>query len=218
MHGAMYVEGMQDGDGDWIAAARNVVGKDCLITASFDLHGSLSKRTIDNLDMLAAYRTAPHIDYIETTQRACDMLVHCLDQHIRPTMVWAPIPVLMPGERSSTLYEPAKRLWAQLAGMNAEPGVLDASLLVGYVWADEPRATASAVMTGTKPDVLKKDCVVARAAVLGCTQRVSIRRAYGHSCGVCGTSTATQYQARGFVGFRRQSYRRGIRRPCGCAG
>ena len=159
MHGAMYVEGMQDGDGDWIAAARNVVGKDCLITASFDLHGSLSKRTIDNLDMLAAYRTAPHIDYIETTQRACDMLVHCLDQQIRPTMVWAPIPVLMPGERSSTLYEPAKRLWAQLPGMNREPGVLDASLLVGYVWADEPRATASAVMTGTNPDVLKKDAL-----------------------------------------------------------
>lgn len=159
MHGAMYVEGMQDGDGDWIAAARDVVGNDCLITASFDLHGSLSRRAIDNLDMLAAYRTAPHIDYIETTQRACDMLIHCLDQHIRPTMVWAPIPVLMPGERSSTLYEPAKRLWAQLAGMNKEPGVLDASLLVGYVWADEPRATASAVMTGTNPDVLKKNAL-----------------------------------------------------------
>ena len=159
MHGAMYVEGMQDGDGDWIAAVRDVVGTDCLITASFDLHGSLSKRTIDNLDMLAAYRTAPHIDYIETTQRACDMLIQCLDQHIRPTMVWAPIPVLMPGERSSTLYEPAKRLWAQLAGMNKEPGVLDASLLVGYVWADEPRATASAVMTGTDPEVLQKDAL-----------------------------------------------------------
>ena len=157
MHGAMYVEDMQDADGDWIAAARAVVGKDCLITASFDLHGSLSRRIIDNLDMLSAYRTAPHIDRQETARRACDMLVHCLDQQIRPTLVWAPIPVLMPGERGSTLYEPAKRLWAQLPGMNAEPGVLDASLLVGYVWADEPRATASAVLTGTKPDLLKKD-------------------------------------------------------------
>jgi microcystin degradation protein MlrC len=159
MHGAMYAEDMQDADGDWIAAAREVVGKECLITASFDLHGSLSKRTIDNLDMLSAYRTAPHIDYEETTKRACDMLVYCLDQHIRPTMVWAPIPVLMPGERSSTLYEPAKRLWAQLPGMNAEAGVLDASLLVGYVWADEPRATASAVLTGTKPDVLQRNAL-----------------------------------------------------------
>jgi microcystin degradation protein MlrC len=67
--------------------------------------------------------------------------------------------VLMPGERSSTLYEPAKRLWAQLPGMNAEAGVLDASLLVGYVWADEPRATASAVLTGTKPDVLQRNAL-----------------------------------------------------------
>ena len=159
MHGAMYVEGVQDADGDWIAAARTLVGKDCLMTASFDLHGSLSRRVIDNLDMLSAFRTAPHIDREETAQRACDMLVHCLDQQIRPTMVWAPIPVLMPGERSSTLYEPAKRLWAQLPGMNAVPGVLDASLLVGYVWADEPRATASAVLTGTNPDLLKKDAL-----------------------------------------------------------
>jgi microcystin degradation protein MlrC len=159
MHGAMYVEGMQDADGDWIAAARALVGKDCLMTASFDLHGSLSRRVIDNLDMLSAFRTAPHIDREETAQRACDMLVHCLDQRIRPTMVWAPIPVLMPGERSSTLYEPAKRLWAQLPGINAESGVLDASLLVGYVWADEPRATASAVITGTNPELLKKDAL-----------------------------------------------------------
>jgi len=160
MHGAMYVEDMQDAEGDWISSAREVVGKDCLITASFDLHGSLSQRVIDNLDMLSAFRTAPHIDREETARRACDMLVHCLDQQIRPTMVWAPIPVLMPGERSSTLYEPAKRLWAQLPTMTAEPGVLDASLLVGYVWADEPRATASAVLTGTEPRRLKENVLL----------------------------------------------------------
>ncbi len=159
MHGAMSVEGMQDGDGDWIASAREVVGKNCLLTASFDLHGSLSHRIIDNLDMLSAYRTAPHIDREETTQRACDMLVHCLDQQIRPTMVWSPIPVLMPGERSSTRYQPAKRLWGQLPAMNAHPGVLDASMLVGYVWADEPKCTASAVLTGTQPAVLMRDAL-----------------------------------------------------------
>jgi microcystin degradation protein MlrC len=159
MHGAMYVEGMEDAEGDWISAARQAVGKYCLITASFDLHGNLSRRVIDNLDMLSAFRTAPHIDREETAKRACDMLVHCLDRQIRPTLVWSPIPVLMPGERTSTLYEPAKHLWAQLPGMSAEPGVLDASLLVGYVWADEPRATASAVLTGTKPDLLKKDAL-----------------------------------------------------------
>ena len=149
MHGAMYVEGMQDAEGDWISAAREVVGAECLISASYDLHGNLSRRIIDNIDMLSAYRTAPHIDVQETMQRACAMLLDCATRRIRPTLVWAPVPVLLPGERTSTEDQPAKDLYAQLPLRNATLGVLDASLLVGYVWADEPRATASVVLTGT---------------------------------------------------------------------
>jgi microcystin degradation protein MlrC len=159
MHGAMFVDGMQDAEGDWMESARKIVGSDCLMSASYDLHGNVSQRVVDNIDMFSAFRTAPHIDKEQTMQRACNMLLHCLDQHIRPTLVWAPIPVLMPGERSSTDWEPAKRLWAQLPKLNEEPGILDVSLLVGYVWADEPRSTACAVITGTAPATEKKIAV-----------------------------------------------------------
>jgi microcystin degradation protein MlrC len=154
MHGAMFVEGMQDAEGDWIEATRRIVGDACPISASYDLHGNLSRRIIDNLDMLSAYRTAPHIDVEATGIRACDMLVHCLESKIWPSLVWVPIPVLMPGERSSTEDQPAKRLYAQLEQIDRRDGVLDTSLLVGYVWADEPRSTASAVLTGTNKAVL----------------------------------------------------------------
>jgi microcystin degradation protein MlrC len=154
MHGAMFVEGMQDAEGDWIEATRRIVGDACPISASYDLHGNLSRRIIDNLDMLSAYRTAPHIDVEATGIRACDILVHCLESKIWPSLVWVPIPVLMPGERSSTEDQPAKRLYAQLEQIDRRDGVLDASLLVGYVWADEPRSTASAVLTGTNKAVL----------------------------------------------------------------
>ena len=51
MHGALYVDGIQDAEGDWISTARQVVGTECLISASYDLHGNLSKRIIDNIDM-----------------------------------------------------------------------------------------------------------------------------------------------------------------------
>jgi microcystin degradation protein MlrC len=156
MHGAMFVEGMEDAEGDWYSAVRQIVGPKCLLSASYDLHGNISQRVIDNLDMLSAFRTAPHIDREETMQRACGMLIHCLDTGIQPTLIWAPIPVLMPGERTSTEWDPGKRLWAQLPHLNTQPGVLDVSLLVGYVWADEPRSTASAVVTGTVPATLKK--------------------------------------------------------------
>jgi len=155
MHGAMYVDGMHDAEGDWIQAARDIVGRDCLISASYDLHGNISRRVIDNLDMLSAYRTAPHIDVEDTQRRACDMLTRSLERRLRPHLVWAPIPVLLPGERTSTEDEPAKTLYASLPGIEAWDGVMDASLLVGYVWADEPRATASAVLTGTDTTLLE---------------------------------------------------------------
>jgi microcystin degradation protein MlrC len=156
LHGAMYVEGMQDAEGDWVEATRDNVGADCLISASYDLHGNLSRRVIDHLDMLSAYRTAPHIDVEDTQRRACDMLTQSLEQQIRPGLVWAPIPVLMPGERTSTVDEPARTLYDKVPQINAQDGVMDASLLVGYVWADEPRATASAVLTGTDLDLLTR--------------------------------------------------------------
>ena len=159
MHGALYVEGMQDAEGDWISAAREVVGDHCLLSASYDLHGNLSRRVIDSIDMLSAYRTAPHIDVQETMQRAAEILLDCSSMRLRPCLVWVPVPVLLPGERTSTEDQPAKGLYAQLAPMNAKPGVLDISLLVGYVWADEPRATASVVLTGTERPTLEREAM-----------------------------------------------------------
>lgn len=164
MHGAMNVEGMDDAEGDWIKATRDLVGPDIPISASYDLHGNLSQKIIDQLDMYSTYRTAPHIDVEETMRRAVTMLVRCLETGERPHVVWAPIPVVLPGEKTSTVDEPAAGLYAMLPGLNARDGIWDASLNVGYVWADEPRATAAAVMTGTDRAALEAAaCEMAKA-------------------------------------------------------
>ncbi|TAU50487.1 M81 family peptidase [Rhizobium ruizarguesonis] len=157
MHGAMYVEGMEDAEGDWISAARALVGEDCTVSASYDLHGNVTQRIIDALDIYSTYRTAPHIDVEETMRRSVSMLVKSLKTGERPTLLWAPIPVVLPGERTSTVDEPAKSLYELLPGIDAIDGVWDASLMVGYVWADEPRATAAAIMTGTDGAVLERE-------------------------------------------------------------
>jgi microcystin degradation protein MlrC len=148
MHGAVNVEGMDDAEGDWISAARAVVGEDCTISASYDLHGNVSQHIVDQLDIFAAYRTAPHIDVRGTMVRAWSMLVDALRSGRRPGLAWAPVPVLLPGECTSTEDEPAKGLYRGLSAFDAREGVLDANLMVGYVWADESRATACAVITG----------------------------------------------------------------------
>jgi len=148
MHGAMFVQGLHDAEGDLIAAVREVVGPDVLISASYDLHGNVSQRIIDSLDMFSTYRTAPHIDVGDTMRRAVTMLVRALRTGERPFLIWAPVPVLLPGERTSTQDEPAKSFYAQMQAVEDPTGIWDASFQVGYVWADEPRATACAIVTG----------------------------------------------------------------------
>ena len=149
LHGAMFVEGMFDAEGDLIAAVRGVVGPDVLIAASYDLHGNISQRIVDNLDAFSTYRTAPHIDVQDTMRRAVTMLVRALRTGVRPMLLWAPVPVLLPGERTSTQDEPARTFYTSLHETEEPTGIWDASFQVGYVWADEPRATACAVITGT---------------------------------------------------------------------
>lgn len=148
MHGAVNVEGMDDAEGDWISAARAVVGDDCPIAASYDLHGNVSQPIIDQLDIFAAYRTAPHIDVRDTMVRAWSMLIDALTSGVLPGIAWVPIPVLLPGECTSTEDPPAQGLYRTLPKFDADADILDANLMVGYVWADEPRATACAVVTG----------------------------------------------------------------------
>ncbi len=157
MHGAMHVDGMDDAEGDWISTARSIVGPDCVVAASYDLHGNVSQTIIDQLDIFAAYRTAPHIDVQETMARAFAMLKTALETGVRPGVAWAKIPVLLPGEKTSTEDEPARGLYALLPGIDSRPGILDANLMVGYVWADTPRATACAIMTGTDKDVAMRE-------------------------------------------------------------
>jgi microcystin degradation protein MlrC len=164
MHGAMHVDGMDDAEGDWISTARSIVGPDCVVAASYDLHGNVSQTIIDQLDIFAGYRTAPHIDVQETMARAFAMLKIALETGMRPGVAWARIPVLLPGEKTSTEDEPAKGLYALLPGIDARPGILDANLMVGYVWADTPRATACAIMTGTdKASALREAEALAQA-------------------------------------------------------
>ncbi|MFN3661588.1 M81 family metallopeptidase [Yoonia sp.] len=163
MHGAMFVDGMQDAEGDWIAAIRAAVGPDMMIACSYDLHGNVSQRITDQIDIFAAYRTAPHIDVAETMTAAYAMLIDALTTGQRPGVVRVPVPHLLPGERSATTDEPARSLYAALPAHEGT-GIWRTDLMIGYVWADEPRATACAVVTGTDRDAaIAAGAAIARA-------------------------------------------------------
>jgi microcystin degradation protein MlrC len=144
----MSVVGMLDAEADLVAAVRAAVGPDVLISASMDLHGNVSHDFVRHLDLVTCYRMAPHEDAWETRERAARNLVDRVASGVRPHLAWAQIPVLLPGEKTSTRIEPARSLYGQLADIEAIEGILDASIWVGYAWADEPRCQAAVVVTG----------------------------------------------------------------------
>lgn len=157
IHGAMVVEDMDDAEVVLLRRIRAVIGPDVIVAASMDLHGNVSRDLCHGVDLVTCYRTAPHVDVRETKERACRGLVDVLkrDNKKRPIKAWVPIPVLLPGEQTSTRVDPGKKLYEAVAGIEKVDGVLDAAVWVGYAWADEPRNCAVVVVTGWEESAVR---------------------------------------------------------------
>src|SRR5690606_36506610 len=125
-------------------------GPETLISTSMDLHGNVSWRLAENTDLITCYRMAPHEDALESKQRAVENLLDRLESGKgKPAYkAWIPVPILLPGEKTSTRIDPGKSLYAKVDPMTKKNGVIDAAIWIGYAWADEPRNHAVVMVTG----------------------------------------------------------------------
>lgn len=141
IHGAMSVQGLDDPEGDFIVRIREVIGTDVVISTCMDLHGSVSPRLAQNTDLITCYRLAPHEDAIESKKRAVtNLLARLKSGKGKPEYkAWIPVPILLPGEKTSTRIEPAKSLYGEIPSVIDKDEVIDASIWMSYPWADEPR-------------------------------------------------------------------------------
>lgn len=150
LHGAMSVVGLDDPEGDFIIRIRKTIGDKPIISTSMDLHGNVSMRLAQNTDLITCYRMAPHEDAMDTKQRAVVNLLKRIESKKGKPLYKAriAIPVLLPGEQTSTRIEPAKSIYKQVAPAAQQEGIVDAAIWVGYPWADEPRNHAVVMVTG----------------------------------------------------------------------
>jgi len=150
IHGAMSVVGLDDPEGDLIIRIREVVGKKTIISTSMDLHGNVSWRLAQNSDLITCFRMAPHEDAMQSKKRAVDNLLSRIESGKgKPAYkAWIAVPVLLPGEKTSTRVEPGKSLYEQVAPSTMQEGIIDAAIWIGYAWADEPRNHAVVMVTG----------------------------------------------------------------------
>lgn len=160
IHGAMSMEGSDDAEGELLTKIREALGGNVPIATSMDLHGNVSDALFQATDVLTCYRTAPHIDAPETRERAFRQLLEIVRNkraHLVRTKV--DIPLLLPGEKTSTEVEPGKGLYAKIDEVVAQDKIMDCSIWMGFPWADQPRCHAVVAVTGYDKEKTEKEAL-----------------------------------------------------------
>ena len=136
VHGAYSAQGIDDADGDILQSVRQLVGPRCPVIAVHDLHCNIGKTMVDNATALIVEDTYPHVDMAERGMEAARMMVRTVRGEIRPTLAWRSIPLFWAAAKMITAEEPMSLVIDRLHDLESQPGVLTASVGVGYQWAD----------------------------------------------------------------------------------
>jgi len=171
LHGAMEVGGIGNGERDLVRSVRKVLGPEVPMSAYLDLHGNLAPELAEHVNVLTALRTAPHVDGESVFTRAVSHLLRSVREGLRPVSALVKVPLLLPGEFAVTSTEPARSLYRRLEEIEAQAGLLDASLLVGCAWTDGPDTGASVIV------VAEEDRALARVEAARLAEQVWERRA-----------------------------------------
>lgn len=135
LHGSMRIVEFGEAEGILLNELRALF-PNIPIHTSLDMHASLSQAMHDSADGFVGYKTAPHIDCTETGIHAAKLTIHQLETGRKTTSAWVKLPLLIAGEQSATTDEPMISLINRLREVEKRPGVLAASLLMGFPWAD----------------------------------------------------------------------------------
>ncbi len=134
LHGAMVTEAHEDGEGEFLARVRAVIGPDVPILMSLDLHANVSARMVETADFISSYRTYPHVDWGDSGGRCAAWLDRVLAWK-RPACAFRQAPFLVPVTTGCTYLEPSKGLYESVAALETETGV-HLSLNMGFPPAD----------------------------------------------------------------------------------
>jgi len=156
LHGAMVIEGIDDGDGDFIASVRQRIGPDRPIMVTQDLHGNHTRQRVVEADAIIGFDTYPHIDMAERGREAATLIVQTLRGEIHPVMALRRIPILWSSACQVTSHQPMQCAIAKIHQMEQRPGIISITLATGFPWADVPEMGASVIVVADGNEALAR--------------------------------------------------------------
>ena len=148
LHGAMVTEVFEDAEGEIVARVRDLVGPEIPIAVTLDLHANVTSRFAELSDIVIGFDTYPHIDMRERGHEAVGLLALTIRGEVQPVTVFRQLPLITLPPMQCTLREPMLGIMRQLHEEEAKPGILTATLSMGFPFADIRHAGGSIVVVG----------------------------------------------------------------------
>lgn len=101
LHGAGVTEDFDDAEGELLRRVRACVGASVPIVISLDYHANVTRQMVAPTDGLVGYWTYPHVDRVETGQRAARVMKMILDHGQPQGRALRRIPFLIPREAAA---------------------------------------------------------------------------------------------------------------------
>lgn len=144
LHGAMVVaDRTDDGEGTLLEKIRAIAPR-VPIAVSLDLHANVTERMVCNCNVIAGYKTYPHVDQYEAGHLAGSVLLRMLEGKVNPVMAWGNRPLLAHTLRENTDERPMQD-FVQAARKAEANGLLAATAFGGFQQADIHDAGISVV-------------------------------------------------------------------------
>ena len=147
LHGAMVTVEHEDAESEIIAAVREVVGDEIPVFVTLDLHANITSRLAELSDCVIGFDTYPHVDMRQRGHEAIHLLARTIRGEVKPVQEYRQLPLLTMPPMQCTLREPMQSLMARVHAMEDEPGVLTATVAMGFPFADINDAGVTVLLT-----------------------------------------------------------------------
>lgn len=146
-HGAMTATGDEDIEGTIASRIREVVGA-IPVVATLDLHGNVSQRHVDALDLVVSYREDPHYDQFRTGVECADGLMEILGGQ-QTVLANLRLPIVPPNVSLATEDGPYGEVIA-LGQELMDERVMNVSVLAGFAYSDTTKNGIHVIVTARR--------------------------------------------------------------------
>ena len=145
LHGAMVTPLYPAADAEVLRRIRTAIGPALPIALSLDFHANCPPPLADDANIIVGYQTYPHVDQRQRGLLAAELLTRTICGEIRPVCHIAKRPMIANILGQATDREPMMSLMAAARDAERRPGVLSASVMGGFYYADVPNMGPSVI-------------------------------------------------------------------------